>query len=120
MAASFEGIGSVMFKWGRTKQVEDFATALAREFAERCPPAQAAEAASPARTARAIDDVCNRAAEFQRAEQLGLYRKAQFGTAFKMHLKESGYASEFVESFTRQLLLTMSGSAPAQGEKKAR
>ena len=58
--------------------------------------------------ARAIDEISNRAAEFQRGKRLGLYGKAKFGTEFKFRLKESGYAPEFVDELTTKLLMSMS------------
>ena len=96
-----------MFERLRARHVEDFATELAREFCRRCPPSAAVR--SRMSVARAIDEICNRAAEFQRAQRLGLYGKAKLGTEFKLQLKESGYGSEFVDELTTTLLMTMSG-----------
>jgi hypothetical protein len=59
--------------------------------------------------ARAIDDVCNRAAEFQREHKLGLFGKAKLGTEFKTRLKENGYLQDFVDELTTKLLINMSG-----------
>ena len=96
-----------MFERLRSRHVEDFATELAREFSRRCPPSAAVR--SKMSVARAIDEICNRAAEFQRAKRLGLYGKAKLGTEFKIQLKESGYGSEFVDELTTKLLMSMSG-----------
>jgi hypothetical protein len=59
--------------------------------------------------ARAIDDVCRRAAEFRREQGLWMYGKAKLGTAFKLELQQAGYPTPLVDSVTRQLLLKMSG-----------
>ena len=96
-----------MFERLRSRHVEDFATELAQEFSRRCPPRTAVR--SRMSVARAIDEVCNRAADFQRAKRLGLYGKAKLGTEFKLQLKESGYGSEFVDELTTKLLMSMSG-----------
>jgi len=88
--------------------VEEFATGLALDFARRCPVDTPLRGARTAAVARAIDDVCNRAAEFKRANRLGVYGKARLGTAFKLKLKESGYPQEFVDELTQTLLIRIS------------
>lgn len=94
-----------MFK--RSREIDEFAVALAREFSGRIPPGTAA--AESTRLARAIDDICNRAKAFQREKKLGMYGRARVGTSFKLELKSAGYPSEFIDDFTRHLLLIMSG-----------
>ncbi len=97
-----------MFK--RSRDIDDFAIALAREFAGRCPPGEGQdEARKPAQVARVIDDVCNRAAAYQREKRLGMYGRAKLGTSFKLEMKQIGYPEEFVDTLTRQLLFSMSG-----------
>jgi hypothetical protein len=90
-----------------SSDVTDFAIELAQDFAKRCPPDAGAKSAIG--LARAIDDICNRAAAFQRQTGLGVYRRAKFGTEFKYRLKESGHAPEFVDELTTKLLISMSG-----------
>ena len=90
-----------------TRDVTDFAIELAEDFARRCPPGDGAK--SSMGVARAIDDISNRAAAFQREARLGIYGKAKFGTEFKLKLKESGHAPEFVDELTTKLLISMSG-----------
>jgi len=58
--------------------------------------------------ARAIDEICNRAAEYQRTNRLGVYGKAKLGTEFKLKLKDSGYRGEFVDELTTRLLMSLS------------
>lgn len=99
-----------MFDRKRSREIEDFAIGLARDFAGRCPPGESQDAApKAAQLARAIDDACNRAAAYQRERRLGMYARAKFGTSFKLELREKGYSEDFVDTLTRQLLLTMSG-----------
>lgn len=96
-----------MFKrWG-SKDVVDFAIELAQGFSKRCPPELASRSAIA--VAKAIDEVCNRAAEFQRSRKLGVYGRAKLGTEFKLRLKDNGYVAEFVDELTTQLLISMSG-----------
>ncbi len=87
--------------------VTDFAIELAQEFARRCPPGTGTK--SEMGVARAIDDISNRAAAYQKKMQLGIYGKAKFGTEFKFRLKETGHAPEFVDELTTKLLISMSG-----------
>lgn len=99
-----------MFERLRSREVEDFAIVLARDFSARYALDGARKGIKSALAlARAVDDICGRAAEFQRARRLGFYRKARFGTAFTLQLKESGYPEEFVDELTRKLLISMSG-----------
>jgi hypothetical protein len=99
-----------MFNNKRSVEIENFAITLARDIAGRCPPADAHEGAHLSMSlARAIDEACTRAAEFQRDRRLWVYGKAKLGTAFKMELKQAGFPEELVDSMTRQLLFKMSG-----------
>lgn len=99
-----------MFERLRSKDAENFAIELVQEFAKRCAPdAPARGAQRAAAFARAVDDLCNRAADFQRAKRLGVYGKAKFGTAFKFQLLELGYEEELVDELVRTLFIRMSG-----------
>jgi hypothetical protein len=96
-----------MSRQAGARNAGDFAIELAQEFSRRCPPELAQR--STMAVARAIDEVCNRAAEFQRSRRLGWYGKARFGTEFKTCLKEGGYVQEFIDELTTRLLISMSG-----------
>jgi len=99
-----------MFDWFRSKDVENFAIELVREFSNKCPPETLNRGAQQAKSfAAAVDDLYNRAAEFNRGKNLGVVGKARFGTAFKFQLKELGYTDELVGDLTRSLLIRMSG-----------
>jgi hypothetical protein len=94
-----------MFKLRRSNEIDEFAASLAREFSARVPPGKEPNAKALART---IDDTCNRAKAFQREKDLGFYGRAKFGTAFKLELKSAGYAADFVDHLTRQVLFILS------------
>ena len=99
------------FNRKRSREIEDFAIALAREVADRCPVAEVFEGDHMSmRLARAIDEACTRAAAYQREQRLGMYGRAKLGTAFKLQLKETGYPEQFVDSLTRQLLFKISAA----------
>ncbi|MDH4191760.1 MAG: hypothetical protein OEW21_16350 [Betaproteobacteria bacterium] len=100
----------MFFNRQRSREIDEFAIALAQEFSNRCPAGQTVDGTFPAeKLGRVIDDVCNRAASFNRERRLWMYGKAKLGAAFKLRLKESGYPETFVDDVTRQILLTMSG-----------
>jgi hypothetical protein len=69
----------------------------------------ATKGASMAGLAKAIDEIGNRAANFQREKQLGIYGRAKVGTSFKLELKQAGYPETFIDDLTRQVLMMMSG-----------
>lgn len=96
-----------MFNFGRSRELDEFAVALARQFAAQVPPDARPKAGQ--QVARAVDEICVRAKEFKKEKRLGIYGRARVGTAFKLELKNTGYPREFVEDFTHQLLLSMSG-----------
>jgi phosphoglycerate dehydrogenase-like enzyme len=96
-----------MFNFGKSREIEEFAVALAREFSTRFPPGT--RSAEAQRFARAVDEICNRARAFQREKKLGIYGRAKIGTSFKFELKNAGYPDEFIDSLTHQVLLVMSG-----------
>jgi hypothetical protein len=99
------------FNRKRSREIEEFAVALARDIASRCPASEALDGEHISmRLARAIDEACTRAAAYQREQRLGMYGKAKLGTAFTMELKQAGYPEEFVDSLTRQLLFKMSAA----------
>jgi hypothetical protein len=100
-----------MFNRKRSREIEEFAVALARDIAGRCPPAEAYEGDHISmRLARAIDEVFTRAIAYQREQRLWMYGRAKLGTAFKLELRQSGYPSEFVDNVTRQLLFKLSAA----------
>jgi hypothetical protein len=96
-----------MFGLGRSRELDDFATGLAREFIGLIPPGENLPAVQ--KVAKAIDQVCNRAQSFHRERKLGIYGRARIGTTFKLELKNAGYPQGFVDDLTRQLLFIMSG-----------
>jgi hypothetical protein len=96
-----------MLWFGRSREIDDFAIELAREFTRLVPPG--AEPPGTQRIAKAIDEICGRAKAFQQEKRLGIYGRAKVGTSFKFELKNKGYPREFINELTRQLLFVMSG-----------
>lgn len=90
------------------RDVDEFAVKLAKEFSAQVPSEQLLKGARPAVLAKAVDEVCNKAASFQLERKLGVYGKAKLGTAFKFELKESGYPKDFIDELTQTLLIRIS------------
>ena len=100
----------MLFNRGGSRDIEQFATELARDFAKAYPLSAAqGERNAEKKLARAIDTACGRAVAFQKEKKLGVYGKAKLGTTFKWELKALGYGDEFIDEFTRKLLLHLSG-----------
>jgi hypothetical protein len=99
----------MLFDRTRSRDIEQFATDLARDFAKAYSLADAkSERNSVKKLARAIDAACERATTFQKEKKLGVYGKAKLGTTFKWELKTLGYDDAFVDEFTRSILLRLS------------
>ena len=94
-----------------SKQVDEFAVALAREFAEQFPPA-AGGGGRPATPARKLVNVLEalfrRALEFKTRNKLGVYKKARLGNSFRWELSELGYDKTFAEDVTQRLIVQLS------------
>jgi len=89
-----------------TKELEEFAKALASDLGRRFPPA------SEARTDPGVDHqikvimegLTARAVRFHEQHKLGVYKKAKLANVFKWKLAELGYSEDFVERATKQIV----------------
>jgi hypothetical protein len=95
-----------IFKMFDTRELEEFATALAADLGRRFPPA------SEARTDRGatsqikviMDGLSARAVRYHEEHKLGVYKKAKLGNVFKWKLKELGYSDTFAENATKEIV----------------
>lgn len=89
-----------------TRELEEFATALATDLGRRFPPAS--EARSDPGAAHQIkvilEGLSARAVRYHVEHKLGVYKKAKLGSVFKWKLKELGYSDAFVENATREIV----------------
>ncbi len=93
------------------KEVEAFAHQLAESVAKRYPPAMdAAEKrkVSANRLTKILEDALGKAATYQSEKQLGWYKKAAFGNAFRWKLKDRGYSEGFIDVATEGLIVYIS------------
>lgn len=106
------------------KDIDAFAKDLAQTIAKRYPPALDAapeKRISANRITKVLEDALNKAADFNRANALGVYKKARLGNTFRWELKELGYSERFIEIATEGLIVYVSnvkrpGGAQAKSE----
>ena len=100
------------------KEVEEFAKSLATEIAKRFPPSLANDPqrmVSPKRLTTIIEEVCEKAVQFNAENKLGMFKKASLGNTFQWELKDMGYNEKFVEVATEALIVYIT-KRPAKGE----
>jgi len=91
-----------------TRKVTEFAKILAKDVAKRYPPAIAnnpAQMVSQKRLSGILEEAFTRAAEFNRENKLGWFKKAKLGNEFRWELKELGYDQKFIEVATEGLIV---------------
>jgi hypothetical protein len=95
--------------WLRRKEIENFATDLARDLGRRFPPAseQRTDKGAANQLAAIAAGLHKRGAGFCKERDLGVYGKAKLGNSFRWQLRELGYSEAFVESVTHGLVLSL-------------
>ena len=89
-------------------KVDAFAKSLAQDIAKRYPPAIAnnpEQMVSQKRLTSILEDAFSRAHQFNRENQLGMFKKAKLGNTFKWELKEMGYDDKFIDMATEGLIV---------------
>jgi hypothetical protein len=101
-----------IFGTASTKQVDEFATLLARELAKECPPdperGEGRPNVAPKRLVSVLEQICGKALGFREQHDLGIYKKARLGNTFRWELKELGYAKDFIDDVTQRLIVHIS------------
>jgi hypothetical protein len=108
------GIISKLFS---NKELDEFAKGLAHSLAKRYPPtleAAQAKKISINRVTQVLEDVVNKAVEYNRKTPLGIYRKARLGNTFKWEMKELGYSDRFIEVATEAMIVSISRKPPGK------
>lgn len=94
------------------KQVDEYAKSLARELAQQCPPDPGAEGkrpnVTPKKLVSVLEQIYGKALGFREQHDLGIYKKARLGNAFRWELAELGYGKEFVEDVTQRFVVYIS------------
>jgi len=97
-----------MLEFFSTRKVTQFAKSLALDVAKRYPPAIAnnpAQMVSQKRLSGILEEAFTRAAEFNRENKLGWYKKAKLGNEFRWELKEMGFDKKFIDVATEGLIV---------------
>lgn len=98
----------MFFKFFGNSKVDEFAKSLAQDIAKRYPPAIAnnpEQMISQKRLTTILEDVFNRAHQFNSEHRLGMFKKAKLGNTFKWELKEMGYDEKFIDMATEGLIV---------------
>src|SRR5690349_2907436 len=97
-----------MLKFGifDTRELEEFAGALASDLGRRFPPSSEARTDPGAvhQIKVILEGLGSRAVRFQSEKKLGIYKKAKLGNVFKWKLKELGYSDDFAERATKEIV----------------
>jgi hypothetical protein len=95
-----------MFGFFQTREVEEFATALADDLKRRFPPASEArkDPGVQYQLKVILEGLGARAVRYHTEKKLGLYKKAKLGNVFKWKLKELGYSDTFAEHATKEIV----------------
>jgi hypothetical protein len=88
-----------------SKQIDEFAQALAQDLARQLPPKQEVRGSQTKKLVTALEGIFARALEFRRQHKLGVYKKARLGNAFQWELVEQGYDKRFAEDAAQRLLI---------------
>ena len=106
----------MILRFFSTRKVDEFARSLAQDVAKRYPPAIAnnpAQMVSQKRLTGILEESFTRAAEFNRDNRLGWFKKAKLGNEFRWELKEIGYDEKFIDIATEGLIVYLTrGPSP--------
>lgn len=91
----------MVFDWFDARAASEFGGSLADFVAERIPNQ------SPKKAPEALVKLFAQIERFKQANKLNMYKKAKLGNAFKWKLIDRGYADEFVEEMTKEVLLRL-------------
>jgi len=89
-----------------TRELEEFATALADDFGRRFPPTSETRTDPGVKHQREviIEGLAARAIRFHQQQKLGIYKKAKLANVFRWRLAELGYSKSFVERVTKDVV----------------
>jgi hypothetical protein len=94
-----------LFGFLNTRELEEFATALAADLGRRFPPASEARTDPGAKHQLKVivEGLTARAIRYHETHKLGVYKKAKLANVFKWKLTELGYSKPFVEQATKEI-----------------
>jgi len=89
-----------------TRELDEFATALAEDLGRRFPPSSEERTDPGAKHQLGVitEGLAARAVRFHQQHKLGVYRKAKLANVFRWKLTELGYSKAFVERVTKDVV----------------
>ena len=99
-----------ILSWFDTREADLFAKAIADDLMGRIPVSAEAsgKAITPERVNNTHQAIITRASAFARTHKLNWYKKAHLGNTFRWVLLEKGYEKGFVDTWTHNLLVSVS------------
>ena len=106
--------------WFDTKEVDEVADAIVSDLVARMPPGQGPHTRKTADRLRQTHDVIfARLGQFASTRKLNIYKKARLGNRVRWALREAGYAPEFTDALSYELV-TVATLASRQAGKASR
>ena len=107
-------------EWFNTREIDDFARSIADEIIKRVPPGSLSPLTKKAagQLKNSHHSIFGQAEKFALTHPLNLYKKARLGDSFRWSLRDAGYPSDLIESWTYELVTFIVLKAAAQ--KKSR
>lgn len=102
-----------IFRTKTSRETDEFVKSLTADLIKRYPPEldnSNIHAISTNRLTRILEETCEKATEFQKNKNLGIYGKARLGNKFKWALIEAGYKKSFVDMATEAIIIYISKS----------
>lgn len=95
-----------LFGLVNTRELDEFAAALAADLNRRFPPSSEARTDAGAKHQLGVitEGLAARAVRFHQQHKLGIYRKAKLANVFRWKLTEFGYSKPFVERVTKDVV----------------
>jgi len=89
-----------------TRELEEFAVALATDLSRRFPPTSEArtDPGVQHQVSVILQGLAARAVRYRQQHGLGIYKKAKLGNTFRWKLKELGYSPAFIQRATKELI----------------
>ena len=89
-----------------TRELEEFAVALASDLARRFPPAseQRTDPGAVHQINVILEGLAARAVRYHGQHKLGVYKKAKLANVFQWKLRELGYSQPFIERATKEIV----------------
>lgn len=102
-----------------TKEIENFATALAEDLGRRFPPKSESrtDAGAKHQVKAILDGLAARAVRFRAQQRLGIYKKAKLANVFRWKLTDLGYSKEFVEHATKVIATNIATEVRSEARK---